>query len=120
MLQGQQCKPCGNSRFGRASADYGNRRHTDLLVSDCSGFVAGALLYGPPGCGKTHVVRCAAAAAGLRLISVSGPEVLNKYIGASEAAVRDLFRCTPSLLATFSILSRGGVVSITVAAETWH
>lgn len=52
----------------------------------------GALLYGPPGCGKTHLVRCAAAAAGLRLISVSGPEVLNKYIGASEAAVRDLFR----------------------------
>lgn len=58
-------------------------------------YVAGALLYGPPGCGKTHVVHCAAAAAGLRLISVSGPEVLNKYIGASEAAVRDLFRCNP-------------------------
>ena len=37
-------------------------------------------------------VRAAAAAAGLRLIAVSGPEVLNKYIGASEAAVRDLFR----------------------------
>lgn len=52
----------------------------------------GALLYGPPGCGKTHAVRAAAAAAGLRLIAVSGPEVLNKYIGASEAAVRDLFR----------------------------
>ena len=46
-----------------------------------------------PRCGKTHAVRAAAAAAGLRLIAVSGPEVLNKYIGASEAAVRELFRC---------------------------
>ena len=52
----------------------------------------GVLLYGPPGCGKTHVVAAAAAACQLRLISVKGPEVLNKYIGASEAAVRDLFR----------------------------
>lgn len=53
----------------------------------------GVLLYGPPGCGKTHIVAAAVAAAGMRLVSVKGPEVLNKYIGASEAAVRDLFRC---------------------------
>lgn len=52
----------------------------------------GVLLYGPPGCGKTHVVNAAVAAAGMRVVSVKGPEVLNKYIGASEAAVRDLFR----------------------------
>ncbi|KAL0051151.1 hypothetical protein WJX82_002808 [Trebouxia sp. C0006] len=52
----------------------------------------GVLLYGPPGCGKTHIVAAAVAAAGMRLVSVKGPEVLNKYIGASEAAVRDLFR----------------------------
>ena len=51
------------------------------------------LLYGPPGCGKTHVVAAAVAAAGLRFVSVKGPELLNKYIGASEAAVRDIFRC---------------------------
>ena len=56
----------------------------------------GVLLYGPPGCGKTHIVKAAVAAAGMRLVSVKGPEVLNKYIGASEAAVRDLFRCTTS------------------------
>lgn len=49
------------------------------------------LLYGPPGCGKTHVVGAAAAACSLRFISVKGPELLNKYIGASEQAVRDLF-----------------------------
>lgn len=46
------------------------------------------LLYGPPGCGKTHVVGAAAAACSLRFISVKGPELLNKYIGASEQAVR--------------------------------
>ena len=50
------------------------------------------LLYGPPGCGKTHIVAAAVAAAGLRFVSVKGPELLNKYIGASEAAVRDVFR----------------------------
>ena len=52
----------------------------------------GVLLYGPPGCGKTHAVAAAVASAGMRFVSVKGPEVLNKYIGASEAAVRDLFR----------------------------
>lgn len=46
------------------------------------------LLYGPPGCGKTHIVGAAAAACSLRFISVKGPELLNKYIGASEQAVR--------------------------------
>ncbi|GMH02682.1 hypothetical protein Nepgr_004521 [Nepenthes gracilis] len=49
------------------------------------------LLYGPPGCGKTHVVGAAASAASLRFISIKGPELLNKYIGASEQAVRDIF-----------------------------
>jgi peroxin-1 len=51
----------------------------------------GVLLYGPPGCGKTHTVAAAVAAAGARVIRVAGPELLNKYIGASEAAVRDAF-----------------------------
>ncbi|KAL4387815.1 hypothetical protein GQ457_09G004510 [Hibiscus cannabinus] len=49
------------------------------------------LLYGPPGCGKTHIVGAAAAACSLRFISVKGPELLNKYIGASEQAVRGIF-----------------------------
>ncbi len=52
----------------------------------------GALLFGPPGCGKSRAVAAAVAAAGLRCVAVSGPELLNKYIGASEAAVRDVFR----------------------------
>lgn len=52
---------------------------------------SGVLLYGPPGCGKTHIVGAAAAACSLRFISVKGPELLNKYIGASEQAVRFSF-----------------------------
>lgn len=51
----------------------------------------GVLLYGPPGCGKTHAVRAAVAATGVRFIGVKGPELLNKYIGASEEAVRGVF-----------------------------
>ncbi|CAM9478899.1 unnamed protein product, partial [Phaeothamnion confervicola] len=51
----------------------------------------GALLYGPPGCGKTLVAGAVAAECGLNFIAIKGPEVLDKYIGASEAAVRSLF-----------------------------
>ncbi|GAQ77615.1 Peroxisome biogenesis factor 1 [Klebsormidium nitens] len=53
---------------------------------------SGVLLYGPPGCGKTHIVGAAAAACGLRFVGVKGPELLNKYIGASEQSVRDVFK----------------------------
>ncbi|KAI3709891.1 hypothetical protein L2E82_39659 [Cichorium intybus] len=49
------------------------------------------LLYGPPGCDKTHIVGASAAACSLRFISVKGPVLLNKYIGASEQVVRDIF-----------------------------
>ncbi|OQR82220.1 peroxisome biogenesis factor [Thraustotheca clavata] len=52
---------------------------------------SGVLLYGPPGCGKTMLANAVASECGLNFISVKGPEVLNKYIGASEQAVRDLF-----------------------------
>ena len=51
----------------------------------------GVLLYGPPGCGKSHALAAAVAAAGARVVAVKGPELLNKYIGASEAAVRAVF-----------------------------
>jgi peroxin-1 len=50
------------------------------------------LLYGPPGCGKTLLARAAGKEFGHGFISVRGPELLNKYIGASEAAVRALFQ----------------------------
>lgn len=52
---------------------------------------SGLLLYGPPGCGKTLIAAAAARECGLNFISVKGPEMLNKYIGQSEQAVRELF-----------------------------
>eukprot|EP00667_Euglena_gracilis_P001925 EG_transcript_1924 len=52
---------------------------------------SGVLLYGPPGCGKTHLIRCVLGDAGLNCIAVNGPELLNKYIGASELRVREVF-----------------------------
>ncbi len=49
------------------------------------------LLYGPPGCGKTMLAYAVARECQLNFISVKGPELLNKYIGASEQSVRDMF-----------------------------
>lgn len=51
----------------------------------------GILLFGPSGCGKTLIAAAAANELGLNFLSVKGPELLNKYIGASEQAVRDIF-----------------------------
>ncbi|KAG5370416.1 Peroxisome biosynthesis protein [Yarrowia sp. C11] len=52
---------------------------------------SGLLLYGYPGCGKTYLASAVAAQCGLNFISIKGPEILNKYIGASEQSVRELF-----------------------------
>lgn len=49
------------------------------------------LLYGYPGCGKTLLASTAVKECGLNFISIKGPELLNKYIGASEKSVRELF-----------------------------
>lgn len=67
-------------------------RYPDLIASAPLRLQTGSLLYGPPGCGKTHIVAAAVAAADIRCIVVNGPELLNKYIGASEAGVRDVFQ----------------------------
>ncbi|XP_025236477.1 peroxisome biogenesis factor 1 isoform X2 [Theropithecus gelada] len=51
----------------------------------------GILLYGPPGTGKTLLAGVIARESRMNFISVKGPELLSKYIGASEQAVRDIF-----------------------------
>uniref|UniRef100_A0A8I3ZZR6 Peroxisomal ATPase PEX1 n=1 Tax=Callithrix jacchus TaxID=9483 RepID=A0A8I3ZZR6_CALJA len=51
----------------------------------------GILLYGPPGTGKTLLAGAVAQESRMNFISVKGPELLSKYIGASEQAVRDIF-----------------------------
>ncbi len=57
----------------------------------CPPFDCRLLLYGYPGCGKTLLASAAARECGLNFISIKGPELLNKYIGASEKSVRDIF-----------------------------
>ena len=52
----------------------------------------GVLLYGPPGCGKTHIIKALANEAGVNFISIKGPEILNKWVGESEHRIRDVFR----------------------------
>ncbi|KAF6243668.1 AAA family ATPase [Nitrosopumilus sp. b1] len=52
----------------------------------------GALIYGPPGCGKTLLARALATESGANMILVRGPEILSKWVGESEKAVREIFR----------------------------
>ncbi|KAJ2827008.1 AAA+-type ATPase [Coemansia erecta] len=52
----------------------------------------GILLYGPPGCSKTLTAKALATEAGLNFIAVRGPELLSKWVGESEKAVREVFR----------------------------
>jgi len=52
----------------------------------------GVLLYGPPGCGKTFLVRALAGTGQLNVMSVKGAELMDKWVGESERAVRELFR----------------------------
>jgi transitional endoplasmic reticulum ATPase len=62
----------------------------------------GVLLYGPPGCGKTFLVRAMANEAGANFIAVKGAELLTKWVGESERGVREIFRrarvAAPTLL----------------------
>jgi AAA+ superfamily predicted ATPase len=52
----------------------------------------GLLLYGPPGCGKTHLARAVAGELGAGFITVSLADVLSRWLGQSEANVAELFR----------------------------
>ena len=62
----------------------------------------GVLLYGPPGVGKTFVVRALASSGRLSVHAVKGAELMDKWVGSSEKAVRELFRrardSAPSLI----------------------
>ena len=52
----------------------------------------GILLYGPPGTGKTLLAKAVATESEANFISVKGPELLSKWVGESERAVREIFR----------------------------
>ncbi len=52
----------------------------------------GVLLYGPPGTGKTLIAKAAASESGANFIPIRGPQLLSKWVGESEKAVREVFR----------------------------
>ncbi len=51
----------------------------------------GVLLHGPPGCGKTLIARAVAHETSAHFVHINGPEVIDKYYGASEAQLRGIF-----------------------------
>jgi len=66
-------------------------RHPELFRAVGVDAPCGVLLWGPPGCGKTLLAKAVANESRANFISVKGPELLNKYVGESERAVRQVF-----------------------------
>ena len=80
------------------------RQYTDPASFERLGVspVGGVLLTGPTGCGKTMLAHSLAASLPVTAVAVKCPELFKRYLGESEAAVRDLFaharRCIPCIL----------------------
>lgn len=66
-------------------------QNPDLYATIGINAPTGVLLWGPPGCGKTLLAKAVAAESKANFISIKGPELLNKYVGESERAVRQVF-----------------------------
>ncbi|XP_071975475.1 ATPase family gene 2 protein homolog A isoform X1 [Engystomops pustulosus] len=67
-------------------------KHPDAFIRMGIQPPKGVLLYGPPGCSKTMIAKALANESGLNFLTVKGPELMNKYVGESERAVREIFR----------------------------
>jgi len=67
-------------------------KHAELFAQAHVQPPKGILLTGPPGCGKTLLAKALASESEVNFISVKGPEVLSKYVGESERAVREVFK----------------------------
>ncbi len=67
-------------------------RHPEVFVRLGIRPPRGILLVGPPGTGKTLLARAAATESGASFITVRGPEILSKWVGESERAIREIFR----------------------------
>ncbi|MCU1419845.1 MAG: family ATPase [Mycetocola sp.] len=66
-------------------------RDSDFRRSGQAKPVSGAIFFGPPGTGKTHLARAVAQETSAQLITVNGPELVSKWVGATERVLRELF-----------------------------
>ncbi|MEM2454845.1 MAG: CDC48 family AAA ATPase, partial [Candidatus Bathyarchaeia archaeon] len=67
-------------------------RYPDLFEHVDARPPKGILLYGPPGTGKTLLAKAVATESEANFISIKGPEILSKWVGESERAIREVFR----------------------------
>ncbi len=67
-------------------------KYKDLFEATGTKAPKGILLYGPTGTGKTLLAKAIANQSGVNFISVKGAELLSKYVGESENAIREVFR----------------------------
>ncbi|WP_276250465.1 AAA family ATPase [Haloarcula rara] len=65
--------------------------YSELFAATNTDPPSGILLYGPPGTGKTLLARAIAGESDVNFIHVAGPEIMDRYVGESEEAVRELF-----------------------------
>jgi transitional endoplasmic reticulum ATPase len=77
-------------------------RYPDLFERLSVDAPTGVLLYGPPGTGKTMLAKAVANSTDANFLAVDGPELMNRYVGESEKAVREVFerarRTAPSVV----------------------
>lgn len=81
----------GHVRSKLIDAIVGPIKHPELYNEVGIRTSSGVLLYGPPGCGKTLIAKAVASECGANFIGIKGPQLLNKYVGEAERAVRQLF-----------------------------
>jgi transitional endoplasmic reticulum ATPase len=67
-------------------------KYKDVFAATNTSPPKGILLFGPPGTGKTLIAKAVANESEANFISIKGPEMLSKWVGESEKAVRETFR----------------------------
>jgi SpoVK/Ycf46/Vps4 family AAA+-type ATPase len=65
---------------------------SDSILTGIRSSTASILLFGPPGCGKTQLAKAVAGEASAAFLSVGPSDILSKFVGESEASIRNLFR----------------------------